>query len=309
MQNLTHWSNRFTSLKQGGTPSGKAPHKPVLLLSLIDLVEDLGLTENRIPIDNSLFERFKTNWALLVTTPNKCDITYPIIRLQNDGFWKVINRDLSPLTKKPSSENQILKKISFGKFDDGLWQFLNQSNLRPLLRMVILDFYFQESKEKYLSERPAPSYIQEFELEVMGEEQAEYRSLLKQEQGFVRDWKFRNAVLRAYDFTCCISKLSFNPPQPIIEACHIQTFADTGNNHITNGIPLCTNLHRAFDAGILSLNDNLEVLVKSKMEFEERYNSPYSIRQFEGGKIILPKNTSLYPSLEKLKWHRSFHGF
>lgn len=309
MQPLKYWSNRLVSLKQGGTPSGKAPHKPVLLLSLIDLVEDLALTNNRIPIDNFLFEKFKLNWKLLVNTPNKCDITLPVYHLQNERFWKVINKDLTPLTKKPSSENQILKKIAFGKFDDNLWQFISQPNLRPLFRMVILDYYFQETKEKYLALQPAPSYIKELESAVLEDEQAEYKTRIKEEQGFVRDWKFRHAVLSAYDFTCCISKLNFDPPQPIIEACHIQPFADSGNNHITNGIPLCTNLHRAFDAGILSLSDNFEVLIKGKKEFKEQPNSPYNIRQFSGARILLPTNEKYFPNLEKVKWHREFHGF
>ena len=309
MLDFKFWSEKFISLKQGGTPSGKAPHKPLLLLALIDLVDDFNLMENKVPLDIRLFELFEFNWSLLITTNNKCDITLPIFHLQNEQFWKVFNKDNSQVDKKPSSQNQILKKIRFGKFDDRLWELLTQPVMRPLFRMVLLDYYFPNSKDKYLNNRPSPNYIQELEISVLEEGETKHRTILKREEGYVRDWKFRHTVLRAYNFTCCISKLNFDPPLPIIEACHIQPFADFGNNHITNGIPLCTNLHRAFDSGILSLNNEFEVLVKGKNEFKEQLNSPYNIRQFEGSKIILPTNLSFYPNLENLKWHRLFHRF
>jgi len=71
---------------------------------------------------------------------------------------------------------------------------------------------------------------------------------------------------------------------------------------------MCSNLHRAFDAGLLSLNDNYEILIKGKRTFEEN-NSPFNLRQFEGKKILLPLNEKFYPDLENLNWHRKEFGF
>jgi len=49
----------------------------------------------------------------------------------------------------------------------------------------------------------------------------------------------------------------------IIEVCPIQLYHEFGDEVITNGIPLCANLHIAFDHGI-SLNEYYQVLLKGR---------------------------------------------
>jgi len=92
----------------------------------------------------------------------------------------------------------------------------------------------------------------------------------------------------------------------MIDACHIIPFAESYNDTITNGIALSPNMHRAFDRGLISIDNDYRVLVSSK--FIES-DSVYSIRQFEGSSIILPENSSYYPSLENLAYHRERFSF
>jgi putative restriction endonuclease len=40
----------------------------------------------------------------------------------------------------------------------------------------------------------------------------------------------------------------------MVDACHIVPFYKTYNNHPTNGIALCPNLHRAFDKGAIAVD-------------------------------------------------------
>ena len=86
-QQLTAYSRRFSKLRQGGTPHGKAPHKPVFLLTLIELIEHNEITENRVVITPELVATFKENFGLLVTLANKDDFTQPFFYLKNEGFW------------------------------------------------------------------------------------------------------------------------------------------------------------------------------------------------------------------------------
>ena len=62
--NLTSNLAPLTTLRQGGTATGKALHKPVLLLALLEAM-DAGAGPE-IPIDAALKQRFDNLWRLLV---------------------------------------------------------------------------------------------------------------------------------------------------------------------------------------------------------------------------------------------------
>ncbi len=63
--------------------------------------------------------------------------------------------------------------------------------------------------------------------------------------------RFRNTVLEAYGRRCAISG---EATEEILEAAHIQPYAGTQSDHVQNGIALRTDLHRLFDAGLLTIN-------------------------------------------------------
>ncbi|MEZ4826042.1 MAG: HNH endonuclease [Bacteroidia bacterium] len=88
----------------------------------------------------------------------------------------------------------------------------------------------------------------------------------------------------------------------MIDACHIVPFSVNQNDSVNNGIALCPNLHRAFDRGLISVDDNYRVLVSQ--EFTESETHPYSIRKLRGTKILLPFGEKNYPARENFKWHR-----
>jgi putative restriction endonuclease len=87
----------------------------------------------------------------------------------------------------------------------------------------------------------------------------------------------------------------------MIDACHIVPFSLSKDDTVTNGVSLSPNIHRAFDRGLISFSDDYRLLV-SKSIIET--NSPYSIKQFEGREILLPKNPGYNPSIENIQWHR-----
>lgn len=83
-QTLQKYTKAFTRLKRGGTKYGAAPHKPILLLSIIELIEKDVLSDNQIFVDAELVGTFKENWLLLVTTAHQEDFTQPFFYLQNE---------------------------------------------------------------------------------------------------------------------------------------------------------------------------------------------------------------------------------
>ena len=83
---LALYTRKFTKLKQGGTPYGKAPHKPVFLLTLLELIDKQFITMNQVTLTPELVATFKENFALLVKTAHKDDFIQPFYYLQSDGF-------------------------------------------------------------------------------------------------------------------------------------------------------------------------------------------------------------------------------
>jgi len=172
--------------------------------------------------------------------------------------------------------------------------------------MVLTDTFFPASKQRIQS--TLPTLFQEIKMEVLEEAPSKYRTKTSVTEGFVRDWKFKTKVMDLYDYTCCFSKLKVEPTFALIEAAHIKPHATFGNNTITNGIPLCVYLHRAFDNGLISISDDYKILVKGKETFKET-DSPLNLRQFEGQEMLLPGDERYYPGLENLEWHRERFGF
>lgn len=116
---------------------------------------------------------------------------------------------------------------------------------------------------------------------------------------------FRHAVLSAYETKCCITGIS---DARLLVASHIRPWADCadGNDKTTPENGLCLNtLHdKAFDRGLLTLDDDYKVVL-SKAIKEVLTRSVYYeyFGKFEGKSIALPVHH--LPRAEFLDYHRN----
>ena len=102
-------------------------------------------------------------------------------------------------------------------------------------------------------------------------------------------------------------KVSTTNGRFLIDACHIVPFSSTQDDRVSNGIALCPNLHRAFDSGLVSIDQDYRVLVSDQV-IEDRTH-PYGLSILKGRKIILPNEKHLWPSQENLERHREERFF
>ena len=70
IKDLSYYVHCFTSLKRDNK-NGGAPHKPILLLSLINLFEKDFFHNNEINIIPELVASFKSNWTKFNPVLNK----------------------------------------------------------------------------------------------------------------------------------------------------------------------------------------------------------------------------------------------
>lgn len=304
-ESLSYYLTTFQSFNRGNTDFGPAPHKPILVLSILDRLEQQKTITDQVPIDQGLKELFQRNWTLLVTTGHRCNINDPLFHLSNEGFWQAYTPKGDKLDKARG-----ISKLAFGRIiDPYLVELLQQADCRALFRTVLLDRYFKATKANYQAHVPLPQYAQEIKQSIClrtGQDCKGKRVSIV--EGYFRNHYFREHLLELYDYTCCMSQLQTIPDIGIIEACHIEPHAWNGNSYITNGIPLCRNLHRAFDMGMISIDAKYRVLVKGEKDFRETA-SLYPIRQLAGRSILLPSEAAYYPSLAGLKAHRKGFGF
>ena len=88
----------------------------------------------------------------------------------------------------------------------------------------------------------------------------------------------------------------------MIDACHIYPFSISNDDTVSNGIDLYLILHRAFDRGLISITEDYKVNVSGLVNDK---GSEFTLSQFEGKKIFLPKKDAWQPSIESLRWHRN----
>ena len=66
MNALQQYLQHFKKLNRASFNGVKAPHQPILLLSVIQSIACGEIVENRIEITSELVARFKDNWNILV---------------------------------------------------------------------------------------------------------------------------------------------------------------------------------------------------------------------------------------------------
>jgi len=118
----------------------------------------------------------------------------------------------------------------------------------------------------------------------------------------VRDRVFRRIVLEAYDCRCAITGLKFinGGGRAEVQAAHIKPVEASGPDIITNGIALSGTAHWMFDRGLISLSDELEVLVSRQVNDVE---SVWAIVN-KSRKASPPADAAHRPHPRYLAWHR-----
>jgi putative restriction endonuclease len=321
MADLKYYIHCFKNLRRD-RKNGGAPHKPVLLLSVIDLFEKGIITSTRIYITPELVGSFKSHWSELVATNHQMIFALPFYHLGSEPFWNLVaNTGCERWVESKSSMRSILNlttAVSNALIDKDLFEFFLENESRNILKMTLLEEYFAETKEKF--GKGGNYFLDDLAYEILEELPDEYRQKIitlkeklnedaYEEEVFVRSGIFKREVPKLYDNACAISGLRIDTTLDIsmVDACHIIPFAESYNDTITNGIALCPNLHRAFDRGLISLSENYRVLVSTRIK--ESHSSPYNLGQFNGLTIRLPRNPKYLPAQDNLAWHRKKFGF
>ena len=111
-----------------------------------------------------------------------------------------------------------------------------------------------------------------------------------------RDAVFSSAVRTAYNNTCAMTGLKIinGGGRPEVQAAHIKPVADSGPDSVSNGLALSGTIHWMFDRGLLSLDDDLTILMAAD-------RVPDTVKR-----LINPARKLLPPGRPEFRPHRRF---
>jgi putative restriction endonuclease len=110
---------------------------------------------------------------------------------------------------------------------------------------------------------------------------------------------FRLAVTDGYERRCSVSG---ERTLPILDAAHIRAFGAGGEHQPSNGLLLRTDIHRLFDLGYVSVDEDLRFVVSGRLKAD--FDNGRHYYDLHGTTLRKPAPRFPPPSAEALLWHR-----
>lgn len=294
---LLRWLNVLSDLNYDPA-KGIAPHKPLLLLVVLDLAEEAKLGPDVMRRDGDLAFRFSTYWRIVAERRRtRPDVTLPFYHLKTEGVWVPLEADGRPAHDR---NHAVLAKL------DATFRFcLADPTFRVLARRTLIAKYFAPAERAELYNLCG--------IAVPPDDMAAAdatRFLASNESDSKRDAKFSVRVLPAYNYTCALTRYRMVAADgtTAVDAAHIHQFKKGGSNHPTNGLALSKTSHWLFDHGFWSIAPDLRIIV-DESRFEEVGDDAYLLKKMAGREMLRPDNALYLPDQQSLAWHRRRHGF
>lgn len=147
MNDLSTYTECFSSLRTAQKLGMPAPHKAILLLSVMELIESEVIKNNRIELTERLEQTFMRLWKRYVGTSIvfQPKIATPFWHLQNEPFWSLYlndGKDLSTVTSPYSVKR--LRENTHAIMDSELFALMQDEDCRARLRVTLIGQYLQD---------------------------------------------------------------------------------------------------------------------------------------------------------------------
>jgi putative restriction endonuclease len=322
MKSLEKYLRQFARLRRAPgsawneATQNRAPHKPLLLMAVMDLVARGVITSSFIEVTGDLVELndlFTGYWRRVVPITQKSSIAFPFSRLHNEPFWELVpvsSREITPTVVSTICSVNQLREIALGaRMDDDLFLLLQSPGNRMALRQVLLQSCFSEAAQTALLEQAqinSEAFSYNLELVQMAH-QPRVKEIIDAEKykPVIRYQGFRRAVVTTYDHRCalCGVRIVTSEGHTVVDAAHIVPWSVNQNDDIRNGMALCKLCHWAFDEGMIGVSGGYSVITSRQIGADP--NVPGFLLMLSGRGILPPSDMQLWPEQEYLGWHRS----
>lgn len=303
-KNSKIWDHRTLNL---------APHKPFLMLSILDGIEIGWIDQPKIKLSQDLIETFFRYWKQIMGEGRNTSIALPFYHMQSESFWLLHYKlGAKPYNNSPSLGG-LKKRLSYARIEDGLFEMMLHKEKRNAITKTLLETYFDEDLHEEILQIQtvnigAYSYVKQLELLAAepfkkyhaSEDSSPTYSLQKIQQ---REYGFALGIRNNYQDKCALCKTSIKTPsgESIIEGAHIIPWSESQNDDPRNGLALCKSHHWMFDSNLLAVKPDYHIKISKWLQSEgEGIDKTIAL---ENTKILLPNNKRYLPSKEALRYH------
>lgn len=270
-----------------------APHKPLLLLCLIDLAEGGALATPLVEKSPELRLRFDCCWGIVQGRwGGRPGLDLPFHYLASQGFWMPLRED----GERSGAESTTMRI----RLAEEFFECLGDAEFRKAASFLLVKTWFPELEQQGLLAALGISKAEAKRQEFAWQSQA------PQEETRGRDARFRIAVVTQYRFTCALSRYGLHTRSggTLVEAAHIHSFAKSRNDTPENGLALTRNAHWMFDEGLWTADQKMRIVVAGEV-FTEWGTEAAWLKSKHGSELFFSEGVALRPAREHLAWHRA----
>lgn len=285
--------------RSAGHPS---PHKPILLLAVLDLALADRLPENRIQLSPALLTRYREFFEVVAQGRDTPNPHLPYFFMRSEPFW-----ELHPASGFEAalagmgtigSVAEAREIIAYASLDTAVWKGLQDPQFVEETAQALMGYWFPEKnaelQEAWGRSKEISRYEKQFEREVP--EAAEQMGLFVP----ARDAAFRRLVVEGYDYRCAASGWRFTlEGWSLVEAAHLIPFRESHNDSPRNGIALTPSFHRLMDKQVIAPGPDLKWHVSPVVD--RRIADNQKLVELDGSGLLLPADPKLQPDPEALE--------
>ncbi|WP_162924335.1 HNH endonuclease [Rubrobacter indicoceani] len=295
-KHIRHYEKCFSNLNRSGNRAKwpertlhKAPQKPILLLSVLDLIELNQIGTNFIEATDELIEFYERYWERSIPFTKPSTLAMPFVRLKSEGFWhlSLVSGRERESDHAENSVSRLRACVRGAVLDEDLYDLVQDSASREYLRSTLIETCFtpsarQDICQQSLINRKAFLYGEELLRHPQDPEARESIAVEEEYLPAVRDQGFRRAVIMAYANRCTLCGIRVRTPEghTLAEAAHIKAWSLSGDDRPVNGLALCRTCHWTFDSGMMSVSERYEVITSGKLQIHD--NMPGYLTTLEG---------------------------
>ena len=164
MKDLEYYMACFGALHTNVTRGKKAPHKALLLLSVIDLIDYGFIRSPQIPLSDLLVKIFDRNSRTFYSNRLffKPKIQYPFYHMQSEPFWRLVAKveaaegmaaegaaEYGSVKNSSPSTKKIREQYSFAEIDRELFDLLQNQEARAVLRTHLISTYLNNQHDMF----------------------------------------------------------------------------------------------------------------------------------------------------------------
>lgn len=313
IERFTHLRTDTSAARWSAATNYRAPHKPFLLLAVLDLIGQGLIKTNFIEFNAQLIDTFDLYWTKVMAREKDGNPVLPFFHLRSEGFWALVPtpgmEHALAATRQVRSIGQLRQLVLGAQVDDALFEAMRDPKRCQGLRSALIESYFAPEIRPLLAEVgkiTAESLLYGREMLRRARGHFTLKEAPETESGYraeARSVAFRRIVVEAYDHTCAMCGIRLVTPEgrTAVAAAHIVPWTVSHNDDPRNGVALCGLHHWTFDQGMTGITSDYQINVSPVVPSAEESARP--LLALMGRGLRRPANPTLHPAKTALRWH------